>query len=196
MANQALERDLALRKAVEESLRASQLRFRATFEQAAVGIADVRTTGRFLRVNDKLCEITGFARADLLERTCTQITVPEDRPRADTMWLGLLNGRAAGRPIELRLLRGDGGCSRRTSCLPWRESTPSSRPSCSPVARWCTSTAMMHRTPASSQHSRTPRTCTSAQWRDTSLHRQLCAGDDARSRNAGSRSLPAQPPAG
>src|SRR5579859_1735582 len=42
-------------------VRASQEEFRATFEQAAVGIAHVQLDdGRLLRVNQKLCEILGY----------------------------------------------------------------------------------------------------------------------------------------
>src|SRR5690606_25567749 len=67
--NQVLQKDIAARKATEESLRESEERFRATFEQAAVGIAHVGTDGKFLRVNDKLCEITGYQRDELLQMT-------------------------------------------------------------------------------------------------------------------------------
>ncbi len=45
----------------QAALRESEERFRATFEQAAVGIAHVDPDGRFLRVNQKLCEILGYS---------------------------------------------------------------------------------------------------------------------------------------
>ena len=107
-ANEALGRDLQLRRAIESSLRASQMRFRATFEQAAVGIADVSATGTFLRVNAKLCEITGYSRAELLDRTYIDLTLEEDRARADEVRLGLLSGAPASHPVELRFTRRDG----------------------------------------------------------------------------------------
>ena len=49
-----------------------------TFEQAAVGIAHVSTDGRWLSVNDKLCEIVGYPRPELLRLTFQDITHPED----------------------------------------------------------------------------------------------------------------------
>ena len=58
--NRALQTDIAERKRTEENLRESEERFRATFEQAAVGIGHVGADGKFLRVNDKLCQITGY----------------------------------------------------------------------------------------------------------------------------------------
>ncbi len=59
------------------ALRESQERFRATFEQAAVGLAHVGTDGRWLRVNQKLCDIVGYTRDELLQRTFQDITHPD-----------------------------------------------------------------------------------------------------------------------
>ncbi|KAF7600706.1 MAG: two-component system response regulator [Candidatus Dactylopiibacterium carminicum] len=53
-------------------------RFRATFEQAAVGIAHVAPDGRWLRVNRKLCEIVGYRYNELLKLTFQEITHPDD----------------------------------------------------------------------------------------------------------------------
>src|SRR5690349_3284865 len=52
-----------------EALRESEERFAATFEQAAVGIAHVAPDGRWVRVNQRLCEIVGYTHAELLQRT-------------------------------------------------------------------------------------------------------------------------------
>ncbi|MDP9353317.1 MAG: PAS domain S-box protein, partial [Chloroflexota bacterium] len=49
------------RRLAEEALREGEERLRATFEQAAVGIAHVGLDGRFLRVNQRLCEIIGYS---------------------------------------------------------------------------------------------------------------------------------------
>lgn len=61
-----------------EALRASEERFRATFEQAAVGIAHVARDGRFLRINRKFCDIVGYFQEQLLQRTFQDITHPDD----------------------------------------------------------------------------------------------------------------------
>jgi PAS domain S-box-containing protein len=63
----------------EEILRESEERFRATFEQAAVGIAHVSIEGgQWLRINQKFCDIVGYTREALLERTFADITHPDD----------------------------------------------------------------------------------------------------------------------
>ncbi len=49
------------RRAMEEELRASEERYRTTFEQAAIGIASISLEGRFMQVNDKLCTILGYS---------------------------------------------------------------------------------------------------------------------------------------
>lgn len=62
----------------EQALRESEERFRATFEQAAVGIAHIAIDGKWLRVNQKLCEIVGYTTEELLQMTFQEITHPDD----------------------------------------------------------------------------------------------------------------------
>ena len=74
----AAQDELQARARAEEALRESEARFRAIFDSAAVGIAEVSVDGRWLRVNDRLLEITGYAEAELLELGFQDITVRED----------------------------------------------------------------------------------------------------------------------
>jgi len=71
-------RDLTRRRQVEATLSASEERFRATFEQAAVGIAHVAPDGTWLRVNRRLCDMLGYTHEELLETTFQRITHPDD----------------------------------------------------------------------------------------------------------------------
>ncbi|MCK4742635.1 MAG: PAS domain S-box protein [Sulfuriflexus sp.] len=51
----------------------------AIFEQAAVGIAQIETqTGKFVRINDKYCDIIGYTKDDITEATFMEITHPDD----------------------------------------------------------------------------------------------------------------------
>lgn len=61
-----------------KSLRHSEERFRATFEQAAVGIAHVAPDGSWLWVNQTLCDIVGYGREELLRLTFQDITYADD----------------------------------------------------------------------------------------------------------------------
>ncbi|MGA9383301.1 MAG: PAS domain S-box protein, partial [Phormidium sp.] len=66
------------RQIAEEYLRESEARFRATFNQAAVGIAHVSKDGRWLYVNQKLCDIVGYSKEELLTMTFQDITYVDD----------------------------------------------------------------------------------------------------------------------
>jgi PAS domain S-box-containing protein len=70
--------DITDRKRSEEAARESEERFRATFDQAAVGIGHTTLDGRWLRVNQRLCDILGYTADELLARTFIEITHPDD----------------------------------------------------------------------------------------------------------------------
>ena len=57
-----VQNDITERRGIEEVLRESEERFRATFEHAAIGAAQVGIDGRWLRVNRRLAEIVGYER--------------------------------------------------------------------------------------------------------------------------------------
>lgn len=70
--------DMTERKQTEKSLQESEERFRAIFEQAAVGIAVAVPDGRIVDTNQKLCEILGYTKEELVQLTVYDITWPED----------------------------------------------------------------------------------------------------------------------
>ena len=101
------ERTARLEAALSE-LGESEQRFRATFEQAAIGVAHVGLDGRWLRVNDKLCEITGYSREELSGMTFQDITHLDDLQK-DVEHLGrLLAGGIRSYSTEKRYLRKGG----------------------------------------------------------------------------------------
>jgi diguanylate cyclase (GGDEF)-like protein/PAS domain S-box-containing protein len=76
-------RDVSDRRRAEAERRISDERFQAAFDWAPTGMAmiDLRpaSVGRFLRVNQALCRLTGYTEAALLATTSTAITHPDDR---------------------------------------------------------------------------------------------------------------------
>ncbi len=71
--------DITDRTRAEQELRASEARFRAIFEQAAVGVVQVEMpTGRYVRANDKFCAIVGYTREEVLARRWQDFTHPDD----------------------------------------------------------------------------------------------------------------------
>src|SRR5512144_1453434 len=100
--------DISARKEAEDALRESEARFRGTFENAAVGIANVGTDGTWLRVNQRLCDILGYSRAELLQKTFQEMTHPEDLPFNLDRFTALMRGEIDTYHLEKRYLHKDG----------------------------------------------------------------------------------------
>lgn len=91
----------------EVALRQSEARFRAMYEQAAVGICLVSMDYRFRRVNKRFCEIVGYSAEDLLNSlNCVETTHPDDRPGDAKAVADLLAG-ATSITLEKRYIRPD-----------------------------------------------------------------------------------------
>jgi PAS domain S-box-containing protein len=101
--------DLTGRELAKEVRRESDEQLRAMFNLASVGLAqaDVRT-GRFLRVNDKMCAITGYSASEMLAMRFSEITHSEDRERAWDAFQRVVRGEQPDYRLEKRYLRKDG----------------------------------------------------------------------------------------
>lgn len=92
------------------NLASSEARFRATFEQAAVGIAHVAAlgpVGRFLRINKKFCDIVGYTKEEMLNLTFQDITLPDDLDNDLEHVRKLLEGVISTYSMEKRYIRKD-----------------------------------------------------------------------------------------
>lgn len=80
--NDALRRRVAVLEAeaaAAAALRMSEKRFNGMFEQSAVGVAELDSrTGRFLRVNQRYCDIVGYTSEEMLLLDFQSITYPAD----------------------------------------------------------------------------------------------------------------------
>lgn len=59
-------RDITKRRADEQAIVESENRFRATFEQAAVGMVQQGQDGRLLRINSTMCDMLGYGQQEFL----------------------------------------------------------------------------------------------------------------------------------
>jgi PAS domain S-box-containing protein len=96
------------RKRVEKTLRESEKRFRATFEQAAMGISHVSLSGQFLLVNQRFADITGYPQPELMTLTFQEITHPEDLAADLAQLQMLLAGAMNTYSMDKRYIRKDG----------------------------------------------------------------------------------------
>ena len=104
-------RDITERKQAAAAVQESEERFRVVFEQAAVGMAlrgvDPRNP-HWLRVNQKLCDLLGYTRNELLQLTSDDITPPEERAAASGNYLRIVRGEIASLSRDKRYVRKDG----------------------------------------------------------------------------------------
>ncbi len=101
--------DITLLQELRADAQASQEDFRATFEQAAVGIAHVCLgDGRLLRINQKFCEILGYAPEELRSHSFQELTYPPDLDTNLEMLDRLLAGEISTYTLEKRYIRKDG----------------------------------------------------------------------------------------
>ena len=100
--------DITEQKRTEDELRKSEERFRATFEQAAVGILQVGLDGRRLRFNDKFCDIVGDEREELGVASVFSLIAPEDFDRDFERGVSMLAGELRDYTEE-KLIIGKGG---------------------------------------------------------------------------------------
>jgi two-component system cell cycle sensor histidine kinase/response regulator CckA len=79
----ATARDITDQRLAEAALRESEARFRAIFEQAAVGVAEVDAeSGRYIQVNQRFCDILGYTPSELLALGLESLAHPQDLPGA------------------------------------------------------------------------------------------------------------------
>ena len=93
---------------MESALRESEKRFRATFEQAAVGVAHSSLDGRLLLMNEKLCDILGYTPEEILTKTYQEVTHPEDLEAELEYARRLLAGEIESCSYEKRYVRKNG----------------------------------------------------------------------------------------
>ena len=91
------------------ALAESEARFRAAFENAAVGVVLVDPKGSLLRVNDTLARMLGYSTKELETKTFQDVTHPDDLAANLSVFEKTLTGEADSYVIEKRYVRKDGG---------------------------------------------------------------------------------------
>lgn len=103
-------RDITQRKANERELADREGRYRAIFDQIAIGVGELNLDAQYVMVNDKYCEITGYSREQLLQLHMIDVTHPED---LEVSKRAFETAVSTGKVVEMekRFIRKDGSFS-------------------------------------------------------------------------------------
>ncbi|ROH90793.1 PAS domain S-box protein [Stagnimonas aquatica] len=105
----ALVDDISEGQAAVHGLRQSEALLRSLFDQAGVGIALFDDQGRWLSMNQRLCELTGYREDELQALNMDAITHPADPGNDQRLVRRLLAGELSSYRCEKRFRRKDGG---------------------------------------------------------------------------------------
>ena len=89
-------------------MRKSEDRFRSYFELGLIGMAMTSPTKGILEVNDELCRILGYERKELLKKSWTEMTHPDDLAADIDQFNRVLGGEIDGYSLDKRWIRKDG----------------------------------------------------------------------------------------
>ncbi len=101
--------DISARLDSDLELQNSEARFRAIFEQAAIGAALLETkTGRYIQINQKYCDLLGYTLEEMLTKTFQDVTFPDDVQENEDYNALLMAGKIPQFSIEKRYIRKNG----------------------------------------------------------------------------------------
>jgi diguanylate cyclase (GGDEF)-like protein/PAS domain S-box-containing protein len=101
-------RDVTERERTQAALRASEARFRAVFDQAAVGIALIDGSGRITTTNPALRSLLGYSPDELQNRRFYHLVPTEDADGIAVALQAIASGDSPNLSLEQRYVRRDG----------------------------------------------------------------------------------------
>jgi len=100
--------DISERKRAEMELIQSEAKFRSTFDQSPVGSVIVGLDKHFIRCNSAFCNFLGYPESELIGKTISDITHPEDLEIGMKELKQMVEGKIESYTKQKRYLRKDG----------------------------------------------------------------------------------------
>ncbi|MBK7104589.1 MAG: PAS domain S-box protein [Ignavibacteriae bacterium] len=100
--------DISNQRKIENVLIESEEKFRSVFLSSGFGICIINPNKKFIDVNPKFCEIFGYTKEELLQKTFLDITHPDFIDSSKKLVMELFKGTQKQIKIEKKYLRKDG----------------------------------------------------------------------------------------
>ncbi|WP_207682014.1 PAS domain S-box protein [Desulfonema magnum] len=100
--------DVTERKIAEKSMRESEAKLRAIFDNVVVGIAIIDLQGQYFYINDKWADMLGYAKEKIYQFKYTDVTYIEDVEKSKNLLQKLIKGKIRQYEVEKRYVRKDG----------------------------------------------------------------------------------------
>jgi len=100
--NRCAWRDMSLLRRDEELVRQSEMRYRKSFQNSAIGMVEIGLDGRYSLANRRFCEIVGYSAKELETLQFTDITNPSDLIKELELRTDMMAGRIDTYKIEKR----------------------------------------------------------------------------------------------
>lgn len=100
--------DTTGRERAEGSMKESESRFRSYFDLGLIGMAVTSPIKGWTEVNERLCDILGYPRDELVTKTWAELTHPDDLAADVKQFDRVLCGEIEGYSLEKRFIRKDG----------------------------------------------------------------------------------------
>ena len=104
----AILRDVTEMRKAQKMVELSEARFRGAFEHSAIGMAIVSLEGKWLKVNNELCNMTGYTKEELFVQHCLDISHPDDLNKDLHFFQQLMDGEIEFYRIKQRYIHKDG----------------------------------------------------------------------------------------
>lgn len=101
--------DIDWQKKVEQSLRESESRFRAIFDNSSTGIAAIDTNGFMVYFNEAFRAMLGYSAETLKQKNFSEFTHPDDLIKEKRYLEEIQAGKRESYRLEKRYVRADGG---------------------------------------------------------------------------------------
>jgi PAS domain S-box-containing protein len=95
-----VSRDITKLKKERERLHLSEERYKAIYNQVFIGIARLDLTGKYLQVNQRFCDILGYAETELLQMSFHDVTLPEEREERQNQFKNIITSKIPNFTLE------------------------------------------------------------------------------------------------